>query len=66
MKKIYAHSLYIDDRATLDDLREAVATLEDAEPTARRVLGGAHPLTAEIERLLQEVRLCVREAPSPG
>ena len=29
--------------ATLDDLREAVTTLEDAERTARRVLGGAHP-----------------------
>ena len=32
-----------DDAATLDDLREAVTTLEDAERIARRVLGGAHP-----------------------
>ena len=31
--------------ATLDGLREAVATLEDAERIARRVFGGAHPLT---------------------
>ena len=37
--------LYEDDGATLDDLREAVTTLEDTERTARRVLGGAHPLT---------------------
>ena len=66
MKKIYAHSLYIDDRATLDDLREAVATLEDAEPTARRVLGGAHPLTTQIEVHLRFARaaLRAREAPS--
>ena len=32
-----------DDGATLDDLREAVTTLEETERTARRVLGGAHP-----------------------
>ena len=31
------------DGATLDDLREAVTTLEDTERIARRVLGGAHP-----------------------
>ena len=36
-----------DPGATLDDLREAVATLEDVERIARRVLGGAHPLTVE-------------------
>ena len=35
-------------RATLDDLREAVTTLEDAERIARRVLGGAHPTTLGI------------------
>ena len=31
--------------ATLDDLREAVTTLEEIEPIARRVLGSANPLT---------------------
>ena len=36
----YAEALYKADDATLDDLREAVTTLEDAERTARRVLGG--------------------------
>ena len=40
----------------LDDLREAMTTLEEIEPTARRVLGGAHPLTAEIEPTLQNAR----------
>merc|ERR1711871_1748615 len=46
MRWSYAQTLYEDDSATLDELREAVTTLEDTERTARRVLGGAHPLTA--------------------
>ena len=40
--------LFDDTGATLDDLREAVTTLEDAERIARRVLGGAHPATTLI------------------
>ncbi len=57
MRKIYSKALYKDPDATLDDLREAVATLEDIEPIARRVLGGAHPLAASIERDLQNARV---------
>ena len=53
------------DRATLDDLREAVTTLEAAERIARRVLGGAHPLTVEIEHHLRKAALRARETPSP-
>ena len=45
--------LYKDDGATLDDLREAVTTLEETDRTARRVFGGAHPLTVDIEDSLQ-------------
>ena len=52
----YAMALYKDEGATLDDLREAVTTLEDVSPTARRVLGGAHPLTEDIEKYLQKAR----------
>ena len=37
MRWNYARTLYKDPSATLDDLREAVTTLEDAERTARRV-----------------------------
>ena len=55
-----ARALYKDPAATLDDLREAVSTLEDLERTARRVLGGAHPLTVEIERELQHSRKVLR------
>ena len=56
----YATALYMDDGATVDDLREAVTTLEDAEPTARRVLGGAHPHVADIERTLRNSRVVLR------
>ena len=62
----YAQSLYKDD-ATLDDLREAVTTLEETERIARRVLGGAHPDVVGIERSLQYARaaLRAREPPPP-
>ena len=67
MRWNYAKALYLDDGATLDDLHEAVTTLEDTERTARRVLGGAHPLTNNIEGDLREARaaLRARETPSP-
>ena len=64
----YARALYEDDGATLDGLREAVTTLEDVERTARRVLGGAHPITLAIERNLEVSRevLRARETPLAG
>ena len=60
MRKIYAKALYKDPAATLDDLREAVTTLEDAKRIARRVLGGAHPDTAGIEAALRSARAALR------
>ena len=48
MKHKYAQTLYEDPEVTLDGLREAVTTLEELEPIARRVFGGAHPLTEGI------------------
>ena len=56
MRWIYAQTLYKDDGATLDDLREAVMTLEDTNRIARRVMGGAHPLAVAIERDLRAAR----------
>ena len=58
-----------DETATLDDLREAVTTLEEMERTARRVLGGAHPITTGIDTCLRESRVALRaheETPSGG
>ena len=67
MTTLYAAALY-HDPATPDDLREAVTTLEDTERIARRVLGGAHPLTLVVERNLRKVRAALRagETPPPG
>ena len=52
----YARALYKDNRATLDDIREAVTTIEDVERTARRVFGSAHPLVGNIARDLRRAR----------
>ena len=52
----YAEALYKDDAATLEDLRAAVTTLEEIGHIARRVMGGAHPLTVDVEDDLQRYR----------
>ena len=66
----YARALYKDEASTLDDLREAVTTLEETERIARRVLGGAHPTTEGIEAAFWEAgearaALRARETPPP-
>ena len=65
MKWNYAGALYQDPDAPLDDLREAVTMLEDAERIARRVFGAAYPLTraiaADLPKLRDELR--ARSAP---
>ena len=49
-----------DEGATLADLREAVTTLEETARTARRVLGGAHPLASSFEHELRNARAALR------
>ena len=60
MRQMYAQLLCRDEGATLDDLREAVSTLEEIEPIARRVLGSAHPYTRVIESNLRSARATLR------
>ena len=60
MRALCAEALHHDPAATLDDLREAATTLEEVERTARRVLGGAHPTVAEVERGLIALRTTLR------
>ena len=67
MRWLYGRVLYRAPSATLDDLREAVMTLEETAGIARRVFGGAHPLTNWIGEELPAARaaLRARETPSP-
>ena len=53
----YAEALHDDPSATLDDIREAWATIEDVGRIARRVLGSSHPVVVNIEQNLG----CARE-----
>ncbi len=60
MSRTYAMALYLNSDATLDDLRKALNILEDAARIARRVFGGVHPLTSEVEKHLREARAALR------
>ena len=66
MKSNYAIALWKANGATLDDLREAVTTLEEIEPIARRVLGGSHPDVAEMEKDLQLAQEALRACETPS
>ena len=66
MRWLYANTLYKDPDATLDEVREAVSTLEDTERTARRVLGGAHPHTVDMEQSLRKARAALRARETPA
>jgi len=66
MRWTYAQTLYEDSRTTLDDLRKAVTMLAETERTARRVLGGSHPLTASIEDDLQYAQAALRARETPS
>ena len=60
MRLIYAKALYMDPDATLDNLREAVTTLEDVATIAQRVFGCANPLTLAIAASLRNARAALR------
>ena len=69
LRSIYARALCSDRGATqptLADLREGVTTFEDTERIARRVFGGAHPLTKDIEDDLRAARAALRARETPS
>ena len=66
MRSNYARALYKATGATLDDLREAVTTLEETSRITRRVLGGAHPLTGGVGRELLTARAALRARETPN
>ena len=65
MRWCYGEALHKDSAATLDDLREAVTTLEDTERIARRVFGGSHPKTLAIGRDLRNARDALHARDTP-
>ena len=56
MRMNYGKALYIADGASLDDLREAVNTLEDTVRVARRIFGGSYPLVTSMQKFSQEAQ----------
>ena len=66
LESIYAEALYRDPDTTLDDLREAVNTLEEIERVARRVLGSAHPTTLSFESHLRVSKAVLRARETPS
>ncbi len=46
--------------ATRADIREAVTTLKASERIGRRVLGGNHPVTLNVEKCLRAARAALR------
>jgi hypothetical protein len=65
MKEKYAKALYKDDGSTLDDLREAVDTLEELNRPKGRVFSGAHPITKSIEDNLRDARTALHARETP-
>ncbi len=55
MRWVYAKALY-EDASTLDDLCEAVTTLESVANSHKRVLGESHPETPKIQGVLADAR----------
>ena len=56
LRLMYAQSLFWNDDATLDDLREAVTTLDYVAVSHKRLLGDSHPEAARAQYALENAR----------
>jgi hypothetical protein len=56
MRWHYAITIFEDDGATIDDLCEAVETLESVEPSWKRVFGDINPETTRVQEALAHAR----------
>jgi hypothetical protein len=56
MRWLHANILYMNDSATVDDLREAVTTLESVAISNKRILGASHPETQKVQNALATAR----------
>ena len=70
MRGDYAEALFADNSATLEELREAVTTLDETGRTARQVLGISHPLAVGLGQYLRSSQAALRTReetpPAPG
>ena len=66
MRWTYAEALCRDPDATLDDLREAVETLEETNRTARRVFGASNPFAGLIGQSREEASAALRARETPS
>ena len=62
MRWCYALALSRDNGATLDDLREAVTTLESVANSWKQVFGQAHPETPMVQGALEMARKTLARA----
>ena len=62
MRWLHAVNLFRNDGATLDDLREAVQTLEAVAPLWTRIFGEAHPGTRLVQGALEDARAALEDA----
>ena len=62
LRQLYGRVLYRDDGATLDDLREAVTTLESVANSWKQVFGQAHPETPMVQGALEMARKTLARA----
>ena len=56
LRLLLAMCLDEDNNATRGDIEESVTILEDVDRRARRVLGGNHPLAAQVHGALERAR----------
>ena len=66
MRGNYVRMLHSDPGSTVNDLLEAVETGEETVRIARRVLGGAHPITTGTEGELRRARAALRARETGG
>ena len=62
MRWAYAGAFCKDANATLDDLREAVTTLESVANSWKQVFGQAHPETPKVQGALEMARKTLARA----
>ena len=65
IRTLHARTLFEDENASLDNLRQAVELLEDIDSISSRVFGARHPDTAANRSMLSSAREKLAQAEAP-